>query len=276
MKIFAGIIVYLILFSQLSNAQPEKEIEQLRKQYETFQYSSLVNKADNLLYDKERFTDQILINIYSLKGASHFAMGDIKNSRKTFRELLKIDNDHQLDNITYSPKILELYNDIKAEFLDIRIPEKGKSQGKNEEIINNDFQRSTFSEFNLALAKSLILPGWGHLHVNNNTKGWILSSASIITLGSMIYFIADANTKENKYLRETNSLHIKNRYDAYNDAYKIKNILIATYSIIWLYSQIDLLFFSGKLGSNSISQQYTNYHLQVSAARLEFTLKLPF
>jgi hypothetical protein len=78
----------------------------------------------------------------------------------------------------------------------------------------------------------------------------------------MLYFIVDANEKEKAYLSETNSVLIQSNYDKYNKSYKIRNTLIATYAAIWLYSQIDLLFFSNSIGSKHLSEGISN-HIQV-------------
>ena len=67
------------------------------------------------------------------------------------------------------------------------------------------------------------------------------------------YKLHDANNKENDYLSEINSTQIQIKYDEYNKSYKIRNALIATYAAIWIYSQIDILFFSNQLGSENIS-----------------------
>jgi hypothetical protein len=60
----------------------------------------------------------------------------------------------------------------------------------------------------------------------------------------IIYFSIDANKKEELYAKETDPGLIEYRYDNYNRAYKLRNISIAAFAGIWLYSQIDLLFFS--------------------------------
>jgi hypothetical protein len=146
-------------------------------------------------------------------------------------------------------------------------------------LINQCFQHTRWhfnKEINSAIAKSLIVPGWGHLHLKNNTKGWILTTASTAILGSMIYFILDANKKENNYLAETNATLIQQKYGDYNSSYKIRNLLIASYAAIWLYSQIDILFFSKELGSENISLNNSANYYPRNRNNIVVSFQIPF
>lgn len=238
-------------------AQSVSEITNLQKHYESFEYSTVITDANNLLLDKDRFSDESLIKIYTLKAASHYAMNDLIDARKSFVNLLKINIECELDTLQYSPKLIDFYHSVKNEFLDI-LNAKNEKDIENSKTENQFTKQNFVTVYNTSIAKSIILPGWGHLELKDNTQGWILTSVSALTLGSMIYFIIDANTKENDYLSETNSDLIQKKYNSYNKSYKIRNTLIAAYAAVWLYSQIDILFFSNKLGSKNISINIPN------------------
>jgi hypothetical protein len=277
MKILTGLILYFIPSLLLLIAQSNNNIDNLQKHYESFEYSKVISESNNLLLDKDRFSDQSLINVYTLKAASHYAMGDKTNSRKSFIELLKIDDEYELDNVTYSPKLITFFNEVNKEFLDI-IKANGEKQKSEKEVDTaNIIQQTNISntELNTAFAKSLALPGWGHLHLNNDTKGWILTSAGTVALGSMIYFIFETNSKERDYLSETNSQLIQTKYDEYNKSYKVKNTLIVTYAVIWLYSQIDILFFTNELGSKYISAQIQDKFKPAKTDKITLSFRIP-
>ena len=95
----------------------------------------------------------------------------------------------------------------------------------------------------IAVVQNLFLPGLGQLYQGKKIKGWIFAAASSLTFGGMIYFIFDSKTKENDYLKETNQFLIQQKYDVYNKSYKIRNAIIFSYALIWIYSQVDLLLF---------------------------------
>lgn len=277
MKIFRTLLFFLAVSTFLFG-QNNEEISSLQNHYESFEYSSVISKAEVLLLDKERFSEESLIQIYELKAASHFAMGDQQNARKSFIETLKINDEYELNNVIYSPKLVDLFTNVKDEFLDILNAKDEKRQTLSEsEITSTDLQQNVILEdFHIAVAKSLIIPGWGHLQLENSTKGWILTSVSTVTLGSMIYFVFDANSKEKDYLAETNANMIKMKYDDYDKSYKIRNSLIAAYAAVWLYSQIDLLFFSNNLGSKNISLQNNSINNQNYNQEILFSVKIPF
>ncbi|MCB9248132.1 MAG: hypothetical protein H6613_06115 [Ignavibacteriales bacterium] len=254
MKIYSGIIFFFISTFSVLIAQTNKELDALQNEYESFNYATVISKAHGLLLDKERFSDETIIEISTLKAESHYAMGELENTRKTFIEILKLNENFELSNISYSPKLVDFFHEVKAEFLDVlKVNEEKYTQQKEVQPAFIDQTQLLTHERNTALAKSLLLPGWGHLSLGDNTKGWILTSAGVAALGSMIYFIVDANNRENDYLSEINSAQIQIKYDEYNKSYKIRNALIATYAAIWIYSQIDILFFSNQLGSENIS-----------------------
>jgi hypothetical protein len=73
----------------------------------------------------------------------------------------------------------------------------------------------------------------------------------------MLYFIIDTNRKENDYLNTTNKQDINQKYSAFNNAFKTRNTLITTYALMWLYNQLDILFFSGDGSVQSQNNRFT-------------------
>jgi TM2 domain-containing membrane protein YozV len=118
------------------------------------------------------------------------------------------------------------------------------------------------------IIRSLIFPGWGQLYNNNKLKGWILTSLGAITISSAVYFIIDSNNKQKKYLNDVNLSTIQNNYNEYNTSYKLKNISIISFIAVWVYSQIDILFFSQN-NSLPLTQLKTNFMNQF---QLNFSL----
>jgi hypothetical protein len=83
-----------------------------------------------------------------------------------------------------------------------------------------------------------------------------LTSVGAVSLGAAIYYAVDSNTKEKKYLDETDPALIPSLYSKYNTSYKLRNFSLLSFAAVWLYSQIDLLFFSeDTLPVNAPSQQ---------------------
>ena len=249
------LLLHVNLYSQSIN-----KTELLQYYYETFQYQKVIEKSDSLIASEDSINEKALLDIYVLKAASYFTLGEMPDSRKTFVDILKIDSNYELDNAQFSPKLQEYFNNIKSEFQDI-LELKNDSQNK-------------FSPG--AVINSLLLPGLGHFDSNNNTKGWTLTIISSLTLGSMIYFIADTYSKEEKYLKERDPILLGSAYDKYNKSYQIRNSLIFAYVAIWLYSQIDMLFFSNDTNSFELSTSKFNNLYSISNNKFEISFSLSF
>ena len=253
MNIISSILLSFCFLSVVIKAQTVGDLNKLQSYYESFQYQSVIAKADSLLNNNLQINEDYLTKINTLKAASHFSLGEQRESRKAFVEILKINKDYQLDSIIYSPKLLSYFNFVKEDFIDITETTKNIDRPDTASINDSATLKERQNIMMSAIAESILLPGLGHLKINNPTKGWLLTAAGSAALGSMIYFIFDTYTKEKNYLKEKNEMFIQSKYDDYNTSYKIRNSLIITYAAIWLYTQIDLLFFTDNLSINHLS-----------------------
>lgn len=217
----------------------------LKEQYDSFQYSEVIKTANIMLERKENLKEHELIDIYRMKGISHYTLAEDEPASISFKEILKIDSSFNFDPAKVSPKIISFYAGVKEEY------RKELLQREPERIIIRDtvfvpqpIPSHSADEFKTSVVRSLALPGWGHIYNNQSAKGWILASAAIASFGSFIFFAVDANEKEKIYLNEKNLDLITTKYDEYNFSYKMKNISLLTFAAVWLYSQVDLLFIS--------------------------------
>jgi hypothetical protein len=174
------------------------------------------------------------------------------------------------DNL--EPPNVESDNQGYANWEPLNRPKKKREPAKVQAVssVNNDY-----GEFKNSLAKSIILPGWGHICLGDKTKGWLIASAAALSVGSMVYFIANTNKKEKDYHNENNQSLIPDKYDSYNKSYKTKNLLIASSVILWAYAQIDILFLRTDIPSEfSLSAQKIS--ADECAINLNYSLKIPF
>ena len=254
----------VFLFSSVSFAQ-QTSLDEIRSSYKSFNYQNVIELSDNLL-EANNLSKEEIIELQTMKAVSHYSLNDEAAARKSFIEILKLDKNYSLDPAFISPKIITSFENTKKDFNQIY-------EDKADEVVDglNTEEKPIKQQMLLPdksyMLKSIILPGWGHLSRNSDTKGWILTGASAATLGTMIYYILDANDKEKKYLNETNPLLIPQKYDSFNTSYKTRNILIAGYAAIWLFSQLDLLVFDTGMDSAPLNispglDQQNNLSLQ--------------
>lgn len=235
-------ILFLFFFS-ITISTFSQSLNDVRVLYEDFAFEKVIELSDQLLLSKTDEKERV--EIFVLKGASEFSIGFEKEARNSFIELLKIDSSYSINRSIFSPKIVELFDEVKNNFISI------KADNKNVQLPNEPVNKITEIKYvdnsriimNAAL-KNIILPGWGQISSKNSTKGYLLSGASAVLLSSMIYFIVQTDDKYRNYITETNASLIETKYQDYNDSYKIRNVLIFSYAALWIYSQLDLFLFT--------------------------------
>lgn len=245
------ILFSIILFCTFTAAQHHSHtVDQVAAPFKSFQYTDVISIADSILSQDSLLTSNELIEIYRMKALSHFSLGEEIYTKNCFNEILEIDPRFKLDPVQNSPKIISFFNQIKLDYLQNQITKNEVTAvEQNNELLKTKFTLHPQKSMKSAMVKSILLPGWGHLYLDKKKSGIMLILGSVVTLPSMIYFIFDTNQKEKDYLNETNSSAIQTKYDDYNQSYKIRNGLIAGYSLIWLYSQWNLF------SSNDKNQQ---------------------
>jgi tetratricopeptide (TPR) repeat protein len=256
-------------------SQTENTIDTLTAKYNSFDYTGAVDVANNLIAAKQDYTDDELITIYVLKGIAHYSLGQLESARISFTQILNIDKTYNLDPINISPKIIAFYDDVKDDHSNSNgTIETSYIPARIDTVVKVDtlFLESDYTPISNSIIKSIVLPGWGHINSGDKTKGWLLSSTGLITLGSMVYYIFDTNSKRDSYLNEIDQSLIEAKYNKFNTSYKIRNSLIAAYAVIWIYSQLDLLIFFGDGLLPELQHGNTNSFRDVpSEFKLDFT-----
>lgn len=254
------IIIILFTWASYTFAQ-EVSYQKVKQMYEKFEYENVI-KFSNQLLQQGGLPDSLAVDVHIMRANIFYSNDDEVSTRKSFEDILTIKKNYIPNPSNISPKLISIFNEVKAEFIrnhpDVIQPQDS-SQAKPQTI---SIDPSTMRN---AIVQNILIPGLGQLYIGNNTKGWISAPISTISLGAMIYSVLNTKNKENAYLNETNKLLIQQKYDDYNSAYKIRNIFIISYAVIWLYSQIDLLLFSNSEHNteNELSQS-NNFNLTSS------------
>ncbi len=251
-KYFTTLLIFITTSSLFYAQQKIDSVSILKNELRSFEYNKVIEGANRILLNKTIYKDDDLVEIYIMKGISQFSLSNNEGAKESFREVLKINPSYQLDSTRISPKIISYFNLVRDAY------NKSKIDNLSNEYIKPDtvFIPKVITKIvkdektKQAFYRSLLLPGLGHFYLHENTKGWIFTSLSAAAIISSVYFILDSNKKENNYLNETNTSLISQKYNLYNASYKLKNISLISYAVIWLYVQIDILFFQNNSHSN--------------------------
>ena len=245
-----------MLFAVQAYAQQKgNTVLKLKNELESFKYDKVISDADSILNSKPNINQEDLVNIYKMKGIAQFSLSDEEGAKVSFINILKIDSTFKLDSTDTSPKIISFFNQVKNEYSQILGSQKQFVKVDTvyvPKLINNN---SSTDRFRQASIRSILIPGLGHLYLNQAVKGSVLTALCVLSIGSSIYFIIDSNKKESQYLSAVDPAVIQSSYKKYNTSYKLRNASLITFAAVWLYSQIDLLFFSGKWSKDDSSIQ---------------------
>lgn len=228
------LLITSVIFSQQNN------LNELHEKYVNFEYRQVIDLAEQMLLN-DIYSKNELVQIYEMKGISHYSLGEEQKARQSFLNLLEQDNNYAMDPQQISPKIISFFNDIKTDFQAEIEEEKPILDSLNN--VRKQFITS-HSNYRSAVVKNLIIPGWGQFQLKNTTKGFVYGLLGISSAATAVYYIIETGKKRSDYLNETNINFIQAKYDKYNDAYKKRNLFITAAIAVWVASQLDILFFS--------------------------------
>lgn len=246
MKYMTAFLIFTFHIFSTAYAQSDSlTVNEIRNKFKSFKYSEVISETEDFVSDTKAISKKALLEILELRAISFYSMGNIKSSLSTFIKILEIDTDFQLNLQTTSPKIIEFFEEIRTNFRqDSQTPQQPSDLKEPKSTTRKENSPNPKDNFNSAILKSILLPGWGHLSRGSKTKGLVIGALGLGSLSSAIYFTIDAHSKEEAYLNETNRSLIQSRYAKFNAAYKKRNAFIVAYAVIWLYTQIDLLYFT--------------------------------
>lgn len=239
------LILFILLYSALS-AQDSGIFDSVKNAYESFEYENVISLANLALQDTTQFSRYEREEIFLMKAIAHYIADDEDSVRICFIEILRIDNDYEIDQASVSPKIVDFFEKVKDNFHRITdIPEKPEIKNDPPVLIQTLTDTIFVDKYRGlppgSYLKSVLLPGLGHFDAGHNTKGWIITGVSAVLIGSIVYYYIETSDRETEYLSETDPELLPSKYDSYNEAYKIRNGLIFGYIAVWIYSQTDLI-----------------------------------
>jgi hypothetical protein len=254
----------LFIIPSLYSQSFDKRLDSLIGKYKSFDYPGVIKEAEILIADSTIISSVDLYEIYRTKAIAHYSLSDMPNALNSFIAILKINPEYQLDQMENSPKIIAYFEEIRNNFFEINNQSDQEMPVVNTgKIEKSDLPNSTTMGTKMPQIYSLFIPGLGHIATKPSTKGWALFGSGVITLGLSVYYIVDVNHKEEAYLQATNKIEIEQKYNRYNSAYKRRNLTVAAFAAIWIYSQIDFLYFSG----NDIKQESTfSFHINFTSS----------
>lgn len=264
LTIFSVILVSSSLMGQVNS------FLELKKDFEDFEYSKVISKSEQLLKD-ENISDSLRIEVYLMRAISHYSLGNLEDTKTSFQDILLINRKFNPNPSQVSPVLVAIFDEVKRDY-DRQNPQpldplQNVKTDLSQPVIDYD-------HFKTSALKNLLVPGWGHISVGNTTKGLITTGVVALNFIMMLNSISNTNEKESAYLNEKNQALIETKFSQYNSSYKTRNLLITSFAVVWLYSQIDFLFFSSPVSEPQKLNTKLNYSPKSETLSIELLLPL--
>ncbi len=245
-------VLLLSLFTAVSGQErPVHPGVQVLKTYlQNFEYEKIVRAATPLLKQPEALSESDRIELYRLKGMAHYSLMEMDQAMTSFIALLRLDPDYEMDPVRTSPKILNFFNQIKDHL--------SATQDDSTTIptpTHIDTVRVTITppSDRPEIAWSLLLPGAGQWRQGQKTRGALLTTSALLSLGATVYYTLETRSARSDYLNETDPDKMDSRYNRYNSAFQKRNASALIYTLVWAVAQVDLLVFEHESRSTTTS-----------------------
>ena len=106
------IFTIILLASIYSLIAPSENTDHLKDYIYNCEYDKAITLAESIL-NKPFLSKEVKINVYLKKGIAEFSSNRILDSKITFTKLLALDNQIKMNPNDVSPKIIDVFNDLR-------------------------------------------------------------------------------------------------------------------------------------------------------------------
>jgi len=207
-------LVLSIIFSITSN-----NINYLDSLYKNGEYTKVVEQAEEFLIHETKKESKI--EIYKITAFANVALDLKERAKDNFTSLLEIVPNYYLDPVNTSPKIIEVFQAAKAEFI------------KTSEIKKQLIKPNPFIYF---------YPGVYQIRNENKFKGYTLLSLQTTSILGFIAFSILTPIYHQKYLHKKTPEDIDQVYNQYKSCYIVRQVFGIGIFVCFGLHLLDLKF----------------------------------
>ena len=268
--IFLILLIAVFYFPQVALAQNDDTalLKEIQKAYNELNYTEAEIKAKSALENYQDLTSSQLAEVHKTLALIYYSQNRSTESRRQFEVALSLNQELKLDPLFVSPKILEFYDQLKAEW-QLSKQQNSDVQNPIRYVLINDPRPA-------AALRSMILPGWGQVYKGEKRKGFILAGLwGFGIAGSVITHFARQDA-EDKYLSETNPGQINSRFNSFNKMHKLRNSLLLFSAGVWLYSYVDAILKNKPLAKSSPLTKRVVFSPEISSKHTFLKVQIKF
>lgn len=260
-------VLFLIVFAAevYVFAQTEQQLfEKMLNAFQTLKYDNAQQFARQITEKYDSHTRFELLEAHKILGIIAY-QSDQKTNEATvqFEQALSLDQTTTLDSIYASPRTIQFFETLKSKFIaENKFDLSEKSVSYRYLIQPDPRPNATF--------RSMVLPGWGQIYKNDTRKGYLLITSSALTMITVGLFHVLQNNAHSDYLNATAPDDIQQKYDRYNQRYKIRNNAALLGGGVWIYAFFDALLVPPKTSKTKVTISFDISHHPSLIAQISF------
>jgi tetratricopeptide (TPR) repeat protein len=188
-------VTALLLAALLAAPSPSPDLKRARDRYEFGAWADAAGAARALLSRRPELSEAEAIEAWRILGLAEYQLGDERQAREAFVNLLSLDPDHALDPFLVPPAIVEYFDRVKQESEPQLQPlRERKRQLKEQERLAEEARRRLLAEEQarsgpptrvIRAQERIYLFNWlpfgaGQFQNGDNVKGTIIASSEIV------------------------------------------------------------------------------------------------
>ena len=232
-----------MLGAQVSADSLDQMLMRAKNYYNRGEYEYAIVELENALQYLKQLEQVDQVEAYKYLAFSYVAFGQQEKAKEQFRKVLLLDPAHELDPATVSPKIIKVFEEVKAEMTTAVPEEPIITEPSEPEKVPPSVPSSGFPY--------CCIPGWGQMRRGESGKGMRLMVAGGTTMLASLVALGIRDGKHQEYLDlETHDAdELSEAYDAYKLWHNISAISMTAFLAVYAYNIYDIL--TSKPGGSS-------------------------
>jgi hypothetical protein len=231
------IATFFLALAALASAQSPSVADSLYRvaqaAYDDGDYNGAELAALRGLREAEGMDDLDKLKFHLVLGFVYVARDQNDIAHNEFLKVLSINPGYELDPVTTSPKIIEVFRNARNEYL---------ARVASEPAI----YRMPQADVRLSASwRSLLLPGWGQIYKEQGVKGSAFAAAQVLSLAALIFMQTEVNRRHDDYLqiRDYDNPDVEDRFQEYRRAYQTRNVVGYITLGIYFVNYLDALYY---------------------------------
>ncbi len=201
-----------------------KMLEQSKTYYNTGEYEKAIAELERALNVLYKLKQNDRVEAYKYLGFSYVAFGDVVKAKESFKRALSINPALKLDAATVSPKIIQVFEQARAEMPTTVIPDTIPGEPEYKRV-----------DYAGAALRSAALPGWGQMYKGDVGKGRFLMITALSCVGGAVVSGLIESGAHSAYHDDPND----DTYGKYNFFFGLTRLCLVGLGGTWLFGVVD-------------------------------------